>query len=296
MFDGAGPATVESIDIKQLAQSQSQASASPDDAATGDTVPDAAPTGEPQFTSADQALFDALAAHDTSAARQEILFVSPSVRDYQKLLDGISPNVEVFLLDPTRDGVEQMSEVLAGRTGVDAIHLITKGAEAELNLGASVLTQDSLSTIYAQQFQQIGQALSEQADILVYGCNFGRGDGGQLAMSTLASLTGANVAASTDLTGHYTLGGNWQLERQTGQIETDVVVNETVREQWQNILPIYTQFTSFPSFLEIKSDANHGQTFTYTSGSGYLHGEPGQFGAVQGIRRFSTDHHDAVAR
>ena len=110
-------------------------------------------------TTGDQALFDALAAYDTSAARQEILFLSPSVRDYQQLLDGISPNVEVIILDPTRDGVEQMAEILTGRTGIDAIHLIGDGNEAEMHLGASFLTQDSISTRYAEQFQQIGQSL-----------------------------------------------------------------------------------------------------------------------------------------
>ncbi|NJL18630.1 MAG: DUF4347 domain-containing protein, partial [Nitrospira sp.] len=129
-------------------------------------------------------MFDALAAYDTSTARQEIVFLSPSVRDYQQLLDGISPNVEVHVLDPTRDGVAQMAEVLAGRTGVDAVHLIAEGNEAQLHLGNSFLTQDSISTTYAQQFQQIGQSLSADADVLIYGCNFGQGDAGQLAIQT----------------------------------------------------------------------------------------------------------------
>ena len=84
--------------------------------------------------------------YDISAARQEILFLSPSVRDYQQLLDGISPNVEVHHPRPARDGVAQMAEILAGRTGIDAVHLIGDGTEAEMHLGASFLTQDSIST------------------------------------------------------------------------------------------------------------------------------------------------------
>lgn len=127
MFDGAGVATLGTVATEPLAQSQAEASLSADDATSSDTPPAAAPTGEPQFNSNDQALFDALAAYDTSAARQEIVFLSPSVRDYQQLLDGISPNVEVIILDPARDGVQQMAEVLVGRTGIDAIHLIGEG-------------------------------------------------------------------------------------------------------------------------------------------------------------------------
>ena len=37
-------------------------------------------------------------------------------------------------------------------------------------------------------------------------------------MHELAQLTGANVAASTDLTGAAALGGNWVLEDETGAI------------------------------------------------------------------------------
>ena len=46
-----------------------------------------------------------------------------------------------------------------------------------MHLGASFLTQDSISTRYAEQFQQIGQSLSADADLLIYGCNFGHGRG-----------------------------------------------------------------------------------------------------------------------
>ena len=84
MFDGAAVETAGAVTTEQLAQSQA-------DATTADHAP-AAPTGEPQPTTGDQSLLDALAAYDTSIARQEILFLSPSVRDYQQLLDGISPN------------------------------------------------------------------------------------------------------------------------------------------------------------------------------------------------------------
>ena len=80
MFDGAAAATVDSVATAQPAQNQAELLVSPDDVTTSDTGP-SAPTGEPQFNSSDQALFDALAAYDQSAARQEILFLSPSVRD-----------------------------------------------------------------------------------------------------------------------------------------------------------------------------------------------------------------------
>ena len=243
MFDGAAVATVSTVTTEQIAQSQADASLSDHDAASADTTP--APTGEPQPTNGDQALFDALAAHDTATVRQEILFVSASVREYQQLLDGISPNVEVIVLDPARDGVEQMADILANRTGIDAIHLLGDGTEAEMHLGSSFLTQESISTRYAEQFQQIGRSLSADADLLIYGCNFGRGEAGQTAIQTLATLTGADVAASTDRTGHYSQFGDWQLEVSTGMVESSVVIGEATQSTWEGALATFTVTGTF---------------------------------------------------
>jgi hypothetical protein len=236
MFDGAAVATAGAVTTEQASQNQAEASSS-DSSTAADTIP-AAPTGEPQFTTDEQALFDALAAYDTSAARQEIVFVSSSVREYQKLVDGISPNVEVHILDSSRDGVEQMSEVLAGRTGIDAIHLIGHGTEGEMELGSSLLTQTSIGTQYAEQFEQISRTLSADADILIYGCNFGQGEAGQAAVQSLALLTGADVAASTDATGHVELGGNWNLETQTGSIESELAIDQAAQDNWSDLLGV----------------------------------------------------------
>ena len=235
MFDGAAAATVDSVATAQTAQNQAELLVSPDDVTTSDTGL-SAPTGEPQFNSSEQALFDALAAYDQSAVRQEIVFLSPSVRDYQKLLDGISPNVEVFMLDPARDGVEHIAQTLADRTGIDAIHLISHGAEGSLDLGTARLTMDSMTGEHADDLAVIAKALSENADLLIYGCSFGQGDQGAAAALRLAQLTGADVAASTDDTGHSSLGGDWDLEFSAGPIETSQEFTRDIQQNWSHLL------------------------------------------------------------
>ncbi len=266
MFDGAAAITVDSVASAQPTEHP------PDDASTSETGPIPAPTGEPQFSADDHALFDALAALDASTARQEIVFVSPSVRDYQHLLDGISTNVEVFVLDPARDGVEQMAEVLADRRGVDAVHIISHGAQAEVMLGSARLTLASMNSVYADQLTAIGHALSDHADLLIYGCNFGQGELGQLATSRLAELTGADVASSTDNTGHVALGGNWNLERRDGTIETALALTTSGTTQWRGLLAETILESYEPAFAsmgdqayEVKSTQAWGQTFTFDS-------------------------------
>ena len=90
---------------------------------------------------------------------------------------------------------------------------------------------------YADALSEIGRALTEGGDILVYGCHFGQGASGRQAASRLASLTGADIAASDDLTGNQTLGGDWELEYHAGDVETAVAVSTEVQQDWFGVLP-----------------------------------------------------------
>ncbi|MEK6804092.1 MAG: DUF4347 domain-containing protein, partial [Nitrospirota bacterium] len=235
MFDAAAAATAAELAPEHVAKQQADAAMSAD--ASHDTSHAGTAPPDP--------LLDAISTYDPPAIqRREVVFVDSTIADYQVLLQGINPEAEIVLLDGRRDGIAQIAEVLAGRTGIAAIHLIGEGTEAEIHLGSSFLTQDSISTRYAEQFQQIGLSLSQNADILVYGCNFGRGEAGQLAMQTLAQLTGADVAASTDRTGHATEFGNWILEASTGAIEASIVVADASQAAWEGVLATYTVTTT----------------------------------------------------
>ncbi|MCP3998616.1 MAG: DUF4347 domain-containing protein, partial [bacterium] len=159
---------------------------------------------------------------------------------HETLLEGIDPAARIVLLDPLRDGVEQIAETLEGLSGVDAIHLITEGNAAQLRLGNTFLTQESISGQYAELFTRIGGSLSEDADLLIYGCNFGQGQEGLQAVESLAALTGADIAASDDRTGHVDEFGNWDLEVSTGSIESAVAVSQEAQSTWQEALATYT--------------------------------------------------------
>ncbi|MEG3894105.1 MULTISPECIES: DUF4347 domain-containing protein [unclassified Microcoleus] len=56
---------------------------------------------------------------------------------------------------------------------------------------------------------EVGKSYSNSApDILLYGCEVAQGDKGNNFISKLSELTGADVAASEDLTGNAKLGGD----------------------------------------------------------------------------------------
>ena len=152
------------------------------------------------------------------AQRVEIIFVDAAVEDIQSYLVG--KNAELVVLDAGRDGVEQIAQALAGRTDIAAIHIVSHGEAGELRLGTGTLSTRNISGSYADELATIKGALSEEADILVYGCNAGAGEAGQAFVSALAGATGADVNASVDDTGATALGGNWVLESKSGRIET----------------------------------------------------------------------------
>ncbi|MDO8777121.1 MAG: DUF4347 domain-containing protein, partial [Burkholderiaceae bacterium] len=165
--------------------------------------------------------------------RTEIVFIENNIVDYQTLLNSIKPGAEVHVLDATQDGLAQMAQILAGRSGIDAIHVISHGSQAAIDLGSLSLTSDTLDA-HASEIANIGHALSADGDILLYGCNVSAGADGAEFIARLAELSRADVAASTDLTGAVAKGGNWTLERASGVVDTAAVVGV----DYSDILPL----------------------------------------------------------
>ncbi|MBR8656921.1 DUF4347 domain-containing protein, partial [Achromobacter sp. Marseille-Q0513] len=199
-------------------------------AATADAAhaarPEAAPPAEAQRADAARQADATPAAADVArtamaadAPRREVAFVDSQVKDYQQLVAQLRPGTEVIVLDKTRDGLQQIADALRGRSGIDAIHIIGHGAEGSLRLGSVELNAAALGARQAQ-LTQIGAALTEQGDILLYGCDIGANAKGAELLSRLAQLTHADVAASKDRTGAAAQGGNWTLEAASGSIET----------------------------------------------------------------------------
>ncbi|WP_342347566.1 DUF4347 domain-containing protein [uncultured Nitrospira sp.] len=232
LFDGAALSTGAEVAQDQTAQNQTMSDTDGHADTNSDAVMDT--DGEADWASN----FSLIA--PTPANRREIVFIDTRVEDYQILMKGINPAAEVILLDGRRDGIEQIAEILGERTDIDAIHLIAEGDVAELHLGTTFLTQETISGKYADLLAQIGQSLSAEADLLIYGCTFGRGQAGLSTIQTLAELTGADIAASTDRTGHVSEYANWNLEASTGFIETSIVIGETTQAAWEGVLATFT--------------------------------------------------------
>lgn len=153
-----------------------------------------------------------------SAVNTQILFIDSRVANIDALLANVAPGVEVVLLNGAEHGLVQMAAALDGRTDVSAIHVISHGGSAYMALGSGTLDMAALST-YAGALAKIQSSLTEDADVLLYGCDVAEGDAGRAFIDALALATGADVAASIDVTGSTALGGDWTLEATTGSID-----------------------------------------------------------------------------
>ena len=251
LFDGAGVAVATQV------VDHAEAQAVPDTTAV---IPEANQTvhsWDVEASAAEEQSPDVVTTEplvsEPAAAGREIVFIDPRIADYHTLLAGIEPKAEVVLLNADQNGMEQIAEVLAGRKDLDAIHIISHGTQAELTLGTAHLTLESMNGAYADELAVIGQSLSEKADLLIYGCNFGQGEQGAEAATMLGQLTGADVAVSTDDTGHASLGGDWDLEFATGLIETHTVVCQPVLEKWFGLLDLTSLQATQDTYIKLQS-------------------------------------------
>ncbi|WP_407715694.1 Ig-like domain-containing protein [Comamonas testosteroni] len=201
MFDGAA-----AVDVAHAAT----------DAAAAEHAVDAASALRHALTAEAQRSTEA---SPSSAQRQEVVFVDGQVANIGELLAGLSSNAEVVILDASKDGLQQMADYLQGRSGIDAIHLLSHGADGAVQVGKLWLNSANLAE-HRTALESIGSTLSADGDLLLYGCDIGLGEKGQTFLDQLAAITRADVAASTDRTGAAALGGNWTLEAHTGSIET----------------------------------------------------------------------------
>jgi hypothetical protein len=204
-----------------------------------------------------------------------IAFVDSRVADAMTLMAGLQADVKVFL-DPTRDGVAQITETLGHYQNLTGIDIVSHGNVAQVQLGNSFLSANSLQQ-YTHELKQWEASLTPDADILFYGCNIAAGDLGQAFVKDISTLTGGDVAASTDLTGNSALGGNWTLEYATGTIETQTSFTDSQINSYQGLLAsVFT--TETPA--EFKTDGT-GSAGDYELGMEFRSGKSGQISAIR---------------
>jgi Domain of unknown function (DUF4347) len=166
-------------------------------------------------------------------------------------------------LTPKQNEIAQISRFLATEQGVESIHIVSHGSVGSLQLGNFQLNANNIVN-YQDSLKSWSQALAPGADILLYGCNVAATAIGKTFVNQLKAITGANIEASTDLTGNAKEGGNWQLEYKTGNVDAPLAFTDTLKQAYQSVLA-NTNVASFTDLETAITSSSNGDTITFTS-------------------------------
>lgn len=163
----------------------------------------------------------------------EIAFIDPSVEAHHSLT--LRSNIEVIVLDSRRDGILQISDILAQRRNIGAIHLISHGVPGVVFLGTARVCSETIG-MYARSLLKWSEAMSNDAELLIYGCEVAQGSRGIALIQQMSEFTGVSIAASATKTGCADLGGNWELEVRIGKARAELAVDQMLRSSYRALL------------------------------------------------------------
>ncbi|MEM8828063.1 MAG: DUF4347 domain-containing protein [Cyanobacteria bacterium P01_G01_bin.19] len=146
-------------------------------------------------------------------ALQPLVIIDSQVTDIDSLIQDIQGRANIFILDSQQNGISQISQALEQYPHVSSLHLVSHGSPGCLSLGNSKLDLQSLKD-NQQQLTSWSQVLAGK-EVLIYGCQVAQGKG-EIFLNQLAELTGANLAASTQVVGLTESGSSWQLDVRVG--------------------------------------------------------------------------------
>ncbi|MEZ5653108.1 MAG: DUF4347 domain-containing protein [Burkholderiaceae bacterium] len=186
-----------------------------------------------------------LPTRDTArASDRELVIVDERVPAAESLIEELRATREhrhfdILFLSADDDGLARIAEFAQGQEAWRAIHVFSHASPGRLQLGADILSSETLDR-NAGAFAQWADWLTDDADILLYGCDLAANADGRAFIAALAAHTGADVAASDDPTGTPTLGGDFELETHHGHIETEVALSAAAQANFSGALAIYT--------------------------------------------------------
>ncbi|MEY3683964.1 MAG: Soluble aldose sugar dehydrogenase YliI precursor, partial [Chloroflexota bacterium] len=158
-----------------------------------------------------------------------LILVSASLPQAPAIQQQFEDKGSVVLLDPSVDALAQIHDIITRHSDISELHIISHGEPGSLLIGESRVDSRTLQE-NSGAIKSWQAAFKAGADILLYGCDIGAGERGQVFVRTLVGLTGADIEASTDDTGSVVLGGNEVLELRVGDVQAHRLLDVALLE------------------------------------------------------------------
>ncbi|MGB7325301.1 MAG: DUF4347 domain-containing protein [Rubripirellula sp.] len=216
-----------------------------------------------------------------ASSSQHLVIIDSGVEDVAALLEAVPADASIVMIDQAESGVDQITAAIASHQGLKSIHLLSHGSEGKLQLGNETLSSANLGQ-YQNQIKSWRSSIAAGGDLVIYGCDVASGSQGISFLAQLASMSGADVAASNDRTGTATSNhfADWDLEYQFGNVETSglLISNRLDGFTGQLAIQIFAAGTTGDELMELEingqvvdtwsvqgTDAQNGQFFSYVA-------------------------------
>jgi uncharacterized repeat protein (TIGR01451 family) len=198
-----------------------------------------------------------------AAPKGGLVFIDPAIRDISTLIAGLPQDAASFVLPRTGNPLAEIARIAGRYRDIEAIHIVSHGEDGAILIGSERIGMTALER-NAKALGELSSSLSAGADILLYGCEIALGSSGASFVDALARETGADVAASTNMTGHASFGADWKLEHSTGPIEARVALADEAQAAWLDQLTITVTVATSATQLRNAFGAPGTNGVTYT--------------------------------
>lgn len=191
--------------------------------------------------------------------------IDETVANYQDFLYGGKPGTTSFVVMREENGLgaiaDRLEAIAAEGRSVDELHIVAEGNKGEFWLGNTFVSHENIEQ-YQTQLQSWSGAFSDTADILLYSCFTALGEAGEALMYNLAQATGADIAASTNLTGSAAWGGDWILEYHQGEIDASLAFQAETLATYEGKLAVFTASNETELLNHINTANSNGESDT----------------------------------
>lgn len=162
---------------------------------------------------ADVLVLDAASSHGLDVA-----VIDKSISGYEQIAASLGDRTRVIFIEQGDSGLDVLMRSLSAESSkIDTLRVFSHGAAGSWQLGMDTIDSSTINT-HAETLAAVGSMMAQGGDVLIFSCDVAQGALGQQLIDDIAKLIGADVAASTDLTGSSAAGGDWDLEYQVGNI------------------------------------------------------------------------------
>ncbi|MCS6153776.1 DUF4347 domain-containing protein [Shewanella baltica] len=168
----------------------------------------------------------------------ELVVIDSAVPDKQQFYRAVKPGIDIVEIESSAAGLAQLKAILANYKNLAAVHIVSHAQAGSLQLGNSTISAETLKA-EVETFAALNGAVREGGDLLLYGCDLASTEAGEELLDIVQRNTHLDVAASNDLTGNIQQQGDWDLEIQRGNIETELAFSEKALKDFSGVLATY---------------------------------------------------------